>query len=332
MADGQYGEVGNVPGTYRIIDLFCLKEVLNQIMRCSCNSDQGFAIYQYAPESSSFSFHTVLDILCKNCKRKISFGTSIIRKGDLPGGSECADVDLRLDSTIGYPAYKEKLWTQFYSTAVEHTQQEQTIVLDSSATRFDFNDGDINEDRTSPELKQPTPDQSQVTRAAEPLTATKLPQQNFQCHFCSKLFKKHYNLQQHLRIHTKETIKCPHENCTSKFKDKSTLNKHVKSVHLQQKPFSCVTCGKAFKRRDHLKHHFAVHTGERKYACDVCDMSFSFQSTLQKHKRVHSVLEVVKCRVCGKDFRGEHSLKKHVKKFHVTTVETGNISAVQPPG
>jgi hypothetical protein len=30
------GEVGAVPGTYRLMDLFCLREVLNQIMKCSC--------------------------------------------------------------------------------------------------------------------------------------------------------------------------------------------------------------------------------------------------------------------------------------------------------
>ena len=46
LVRNNYEEVGGVPGTYRIIDLYCLKEVLNQIMRCSCNSNQGFALYQ----------------------------------------------------------------------------------------------------------------------------------------------------------------------------------------------------------------------------------------------------------------------------------------------
>ena len=46
LVRNSYDEVGGVPGTYRIIDLYCLKEVLNQIMRCSCNSNKGFALYQ----------------------------------------------------------------------------------------------------------------------------------------------------------------------------------------------------------------------------------------------------------------------------------------------
>ncbi len=31
-------EIGTVPGTYRLMDLFCLREVLNQIMKCSCQA------------------------------------------------------------------------------------------------------------------------------------------------------------------------------------------------------------------------------------------------------------------------------------------------------
>ncbi len=36
MTSSSCGEVGAVPGTYRLMDLFCLREVLNQIMKCSC--------------------------------------------------------------------------------------------------------------------------------------------------------------------------------------------------------------------------------------------------------------------------------------------------------
>ena len=80
-------EVGLAPGSYRIIDLFCFKEVLNQIMKvaeplpvaiispypqCSCQSSNGFGLFQQdLDESGSSSFHSILDIVCCNCKQKV---------------------------------------------------------------------------------------------------------------------------------------------------------------------------------------------------------------------------------------------------------------------
>jgi hypothetical protein len=47
MTSSSCGEVGAVPGTYRLMDLFCLREVLNQIMKCSCQVRivQKFSIF-----------------------------------------------------------------------------------------------------------------------------------------------------------------------------------------------------------------------------------------------------------------------------------------------
>lgn len=318
---GSYVEVGNVPGTYRIIDLYCLKEVLNQIMRCSCDSDAGFAIFQGDSEISLMSFYTKLDILCKNCKRKISFGTSMLRKeNDNDDIRKCeADVDILLENLLMNSDYKQKLWNELCRPTASDSQD--TIILDS--TRFTTLD-------SAPELAdEPLPIQD-ITAAINDKTildpVKKSSKSNYQCHFCSKLFSKQYNLVQHIRIHTGETIDC--SKCTKKFRDKSTLNKHIKAVHEQMKPFSCVTCGKKFKRRNHLKEHFAVHTGDKKFSCDACSKSFSFKSTLQRHMLIHTEIESIKCTFCGKDFHGLYSYKKHVKKFHQTDIKNLNASGV----
>jgi len=312
---GSYTEVGNVPGTYRIIDLFCLKEVLNQIMRCSCDSDAGFAIFQGESVVSTMSFHSILDILCTNCKRKIYFGTSMLHKENENGGiRRCeADIDILLDNLLDNSHYKQKLWNEFGKPR----ESKDNIVLESS--RFTTLD-------TALEV---TPDPEPAPTADEKTISDlhiKSAKRDYQCHYCSKQFNKHYNLVQHIRIHTGETLDC--SQCSKKFSDKSSLNKHVKAVHEQKKPFSCVTCGKMFKRRNHLKEHFAVHTGDKKFTCDICSKSFSFKSTLQRHKLTHTESESIKCSFCGKDFHGVYSYKKHVRKFHPKNISNSNAKGV----
>jgi len=315
LVNSCYEEVGRVPGTYRIIDLYCLKEVFNQIMRCSCNSDQGFALYQGEQESSNMSFHSVLDILCNNCKRKICFGTTILCK-ELEAKSQ-PDIDSRLENVLGGNEIKKDLWNYFYKHPLtEHV--ENKVLLHSSRITFDEADERQN---ISHSLSHTTDTTSNKTSS----------QSKYQCEVCSKLFKKNYNLQEHMRIHTTEYLNCHYTNCKKKFNDKSTLNKHVKSIHLKERPFSCDKCEKKFHTRDNLRQHYVVHTGERKFVCQRCEKRFSFQSTLHKHMMTHRSQQPVKCQYCLKEFKTNLSYKKHVKKFHpmhllvakATLIETG---------
>ena len=62
--------------------------------------------------------------------------------------------------------------------------------------------------------------------------------------------------------------------CGKGFKSKAHLKKHSKS-HTEERPFPCKECGKAFKEKHALKDHQRTHTGERPYACSECDKAFS---------------------------------------------------------
>uniref|UniRef100_A0A2P2JD83 Zinc finger protein n=1 Tax=Rhizophora mucronata TaxID=61149 RepID=A0A2P2JD83_RHIMU len=72
------------------------------------------------------------------------------------------------------------------------------------------------------------------------------------CEICgTKQLKK--NIKRHLRAHeaggsSTEWIKCHVKNCCHTYSNKTNLNKHVKAVHLEVRPFACgfAGCGARF--------------------------------------------------------------------------------------
>ncbi|KAG6830924.1 hypothetical protein H0H92_013852 [Tricholoma furcatifolium] len=55
------------------------------------------------------------------------------------------------------------------------------------------------------------------------------------------------------------------------------------------KAFQCplFSCGRMFKRMEHLKRHLRTHTMERPYACPQCNKKFSRSDNLNQHLRTH---------------------------------------------
>ncbi|KAI9748643.1 MAG: hypothetical protein M4579_007161, partial [Chaenotheca gracillima] len=60
-----------------------------------------------------------------------------------------------------------------------------------------------------------------------------------------------------------------------------------------QKSHSCPipSCGRLFKRLEHLKRHVRTHTQERPYVCPHCNKAFSRSDNLAQHRRTHERTE-----------------------------------------
>ena len=216
-------EVGVAPGSYRIIDLFCFKEVLNQIMKvhrslaslpilsfpfqCSCQSANGFGLFQQDSDVPN-SFHSILDIVCRNCSQKvqkilktfmtskayfhfqISFGTSIIVDSFASGVLAKPDIDLRIESCFDHLednfSLARKLRQNLYHSSVADWRDDDDGGGEDTAVVTISAEQEISE-----AFHQQLQPSHQVARSSS------LP--SLTCGTCGKEFKKAFNLKQHVR-------------------------------------------------------------------------------------------------------------------------------------
>ena len=97
--------------------------------------------------------------------------------------------------------------------------------------------------------------------------------------------------------------------CNKLFSNKSSLTKHIKSVHEKIK-FKCEICGKELSRKDKLQRHKkTVHWGSSEFECTVCEKKFSRKENLQAHENV-----CCKYKHCHEQFSSPSELLSPEKK------------------
>jgi len=306
-------EVGLGPGCYRLIDLHCLKEMLNQMMMCSCQGLGGFRLFQNVPQQSENSFHFVLDLFCQHCSKKVSFGTSTIVDA-LGSALSVPDIDAKISNLISRNEninginFSNDLWETLHNSNSKCFDTEHPV---SEWLQENLQHSDMKNKSEDP-FSQPTfqhvvvkngPIDSllDISPSFNPHLIRETSElineevhgpshtnfNNKTCKYCGKLFKKSFNLKQHIRIHTNEKpLKC--DKCNKRFNDRSSLNKHTRTVHIEFKPHVCYVCEKTFASTSHLNEHLVKHTNEKKFMCLKCEKRFAFRSSFKRHMAVCS--------------------------------------------
>ncbi|XP_018047535.1 PREDICTED: zinc finger protein 320-like isoform X2 [Atta colombica] len=144
---------------------------------------------------------------------------------------------------------------------------------------------------------------------------------NYSCYLCSKVFKMRGSLMVHMRVahighnsgDQNEVIcgdagyACP--TCGKKFKKEQHVIQHLKTH--EGKQWECDTCSKMFTTKYFLKKHKRLHSGEMPYKCKICDKSFTFQQSYHKHRLYHKDDKPHTCATCGRSFKELSTLHNH---------------------
>ena len=145
---------------------------------------------------------------------------------------------------------------------------------------------------------------------------------HYQCHLCDKTYRNERSRTIHLKtVHLNEKpFQCPV--CEKAFACQSYLTEHRK-IHFCLDRFRCSLCDKTFSSNKVLKRHFRIHTGEKPFKCEYCDKRFAAASNLSEHRTLHTGRMPYTCTGCAGKFRLWTTLKKHTVKCD--GVRPGNV-------
>ncbi|KAL3864450.1 hypothetical protein ACJMK2_006134 [Sinanodonta woodiana] len=134
----------------------------------------------------------------------------------------------------------------------------------------------------------------------------------FHCEFCGKRYisKDYASFMVHRRYHMdNRPYKC--EVCNKAYKFEYKLKVHIRN-HTGERPWICEVCGARFMAPFNLKQHkLAIHSDEI-HICDICGVKLCNKGYLDWHKKfVHSTERPFACPTCGKSFKSKQNLKNH---------------------
>ena len=141
-----------------------------------------------------------------------------------------------------------------------------------------------------------------------------IAEKTIKCEVCDKYFYTDHERRHHSRIHNKDRYMCSQCDYTSVSRD--NLKRHLKSVHSDERNFTCGTCGLTFKALNDLRRHEIIHTGIRNYECEICGKKFKTLTHLYTHKRIHTATYAGSCQLCGKNFVQMWNYRNHMLKHH----------------
>lgn len=130
------------------------------------------------------------------------------------------------------------------------------------------------------------------------------------CPICNLSLQKK-SFARHVRLHGDvQPEVCPY--CKKEFREKRSLDKHIRAIHEAERPYPCDHCSESFRNQIELKNHINRHMKDYPFRCDVCSMTFQKQEALSTHYRLHTGDKPYICPICEKRFTSEKNKRVHV--------------------
>lgn len=153
------------------------------------------------------------------------------------------------------------------------------------------------------------------------MTSLHSDERKHKCKICSKSFKLHSVLNNHLGSHDKK-FEC--KICSKKFRNEPDLKNHTKEVHENPRSFKCEICEKGFYDKGNFKKHQKTHDKNRQkaYKCDRCSYSSDNKAHYKLHENYHERWDAkvgknpVKCTKCPIMLKDKKHLSYHMLYVH----------------
>uniref|UniRef100_A0A034W140 Serendipity locus protein delta n=1 Tax=Bactrocera dorsalis TaxID=27457 RepID=A0A034W140_BACDO len=133
------------------------------------------------------------------------------------------------------------------------------------------------------------------------------------CEICSTVYKSKALLNRHINVAhkpSKQIWKC--EVCGIIAKDEEYLELH-KNIHEGRSDLECRFCNKRYSRKINVIRHMHKHWDKKNFQCERCGLRFSELPLYYNHKLQHDAEDdPLICAVCNQSFKTRRTYRNHL--------------------